>query len=113
MITAEGLKGSGPGSGERESVPESRERERYQMGELGLEEEMSVRGRVVMERCVEAEVGGWGPITWTEAPPQKLEGGWSPVLHCHFRCLSNLRAINAMGLLVHPAQGVLRSRGTM
>lgn len=75
------MKGSGPSSGERESVPENRERERYQMGELGLEEEMSGRGRVVMERCVGAKVGVWGPITWTEAPPQKLEGDWTPVLH--------------------------------
>lgn len=83
------------------------------MGELGLEEEVSRgEGGVVMEMGVGAEVGGWGPITWTEAPPKRLEEDWTPVLHSPFRCLSNLRAISLMWLLVHPAQGVLRLRGT-
>lgn len=49
------MKRSGPGSRERESVPESREREQYQMGELGLEEEMSGR-----ERCVVGQRLGFG-----------------------------------------------------
>ena len=60
------------GSGEGELVPVSRERELYEMRELGLEEGMRGKWGGVMEMCGGTEAEDWGPITCTDALPQ----GW-------------------------------------
>lgn len=88
-------------SGEKEQVPVSGVWKRYQIGELGLEEETSGKWGIVMEMCGGAEAGGQGPIISTDAPPQGLEEDCTAASEFP----SNLIAVDELGFRVPLTEG--------
>lgn len=82
------------------------------MGELGLEEEMSGKGRVVMEMCVGQRLGVGVPSPGWRLHPK----GWKKIGLQFCTATSDASQISVPshhGLLLPPAEGVLRLRGTM